>query len=81
MFSFLKSNKQGQEIKITLGNMTCTSCAVNVDLALEDLSGVNNSSTNFAKNLTTVHFDPAKVSRETILQTIRDLGYLARINS
>lgn len=59
---------------LKLSGLHCTSCAVNIDLALEDLPSVK-SSTNYAKSETTIEYDPAKVTLDEIHFTIRDLGY------
>ena len=53
----------------------CTSCAVNIDLTVEDIPGVKNSSTSYAKSESQVTFDPSKTDLESIKKTIHNLGY------
>ena len=48
---------------------------MNIDDALEELPGVEASKTSYARAMAEVTFDPAQVSRETIIQTIRGTGY------
>lgn len=55
--------------------MHCTSCAVNIDLELEELDGVEKSDTSYAKMKTVVVFDPDKVTLEKIVEVINLLEY------
>jgi copper chaperone CopZ len=60
-------------LKIT--GMHCTSCAMNIDFELEDLEGVKEVSTNYAKQVTTVTFDPNKIKLGKIIEVINNLEY------
>lgn len=60
-------------LKIT--GMHCTSCAMNIDFELEDLEGVKEASTNYAKQVTTVTFDPNKIKLGKIIEVINNLEY------
>lgn len=57
--------------------MHCSSCAITIDMDLEDLEGIKSSSTSYAKAETEVEFDPGKVSDNLILETIKKSGYTA----
>jgi Cu+-exporting ATPase len=58
-----------------IDGMHCTSCAMTIDMDLEDLDGVEESRTNYAKQVTEVKFDPDKVSKDKIIETIKKTGY------
>ena len=58
-----------------IDGMHCTSCAMTIDMDLEDLDGVEESTTNYAKQLTEVKFDTEKISAEKIIETIKKTGY------
>ena len=60
-------------LKIT--GMHCTSCAMSIDFELEDLEGVKESSTNYAKQQTVVTFDPNRVKLGKIIEVINKLEY------
>lgn len=80
MFNFFKTNNRPKTndqgpTTLKLSGLHCTSCAVNIDLALEDLQGVTNSKTNYAKSETQVNFDPEQVTLEVIKAEIKKLGY------
>jgi copper chaperone CopZ len=55
--------------------MHCTSCAVTIDLDLEELNGVKSSKTNYAKSITEVEYDPDLVSSDLLKATITKSGY------
>lgn len=57
--------------------MHCSSCAITIDMDLEDLEGIKSSSTSYAKQETEVEFEPDKVSDALILETIKKSGYTA----
>lgn len=67
--------------RLKLTGMHCTSCAVNIDLTLEDLPGVKSSKTNFQKSETTLDFDPDKISLALLTAEIKKLGYQISQNS
>lgn len=60
---------------LKIKDMHCTSCAISIDFALEDI-GVK-SKTNYAKAQTEVEFDPAKISEKQIIEAIEKIGYRA----
>lgn len=64
-----------QTATLKIIGMHCTSCAMNIDFELEDLVGVKESSTNYAKQETVVTYDPQTVSLEKITDTIKNLEY------
>lgn len=61
--------------KLKIEGMHCTSCAMCIDMDLEDLTGVCSCKTSYAKAETEVEYDSEKVSEEQILQTIKKSGY------
>lgn len=61
--------------------MHCTSCAFNIDGELEDIDGIKEASTNYAKAQTEVKFDPQKITPEKIINVIKKVGYTAVLPS
>lgn len=66
-----------KKIKIKISGMHCTACAMSIDMDLEDLPGVKNSNTSYAKQVTEVEFDEEKIKEEKILEVIKKLGFEA----
>ncbi len=59
----------------SIQGMHCASCAMSVDWALEDLDGVAEASTSYAKGHTQVAFDPTRVDESAIRAAIVGAGY------
>ena len=54
--------------------MTCASCAISVESILKSVPGVNNATVNFANQTSFVSYND-EVSRETLRDTVRSVGY------
>lgn len=59
--------------------MHCTSCAMNIDMELEDLSGIKEAKTSYAKQQLTVVYDAKKVTDEDIIKIVKQIGYTATV--
>ncbi|MEK7605441.1 MAG: heavy-metal-associated domain-containing protein [Patescibacteria group bacterium] len=68
-------------ITLKINGMHCTSCAFNIDGELEDMDGVKEASTNYAKQVTRVTFDEQKVSPDKFQMIISGLGYSASVEN
>ena len=64
---------------LRIKGMHCTSCGMSIDMDLEELPGVKEAKTSFARSTTEVVFDPARVNLDTIIGTIRESGYEAHL--
>ncbi len=58
-----------------ISGMHCTSCALNIDLDLEDLPGIKSAKTSYARQETEIEFDPLKLSPQNIITAINKTGY------
>jgi P-type Cu+ transporter len=74
-FSHKQKNNKNVQIIFKITGMHCTSCAMNIDLELEDQKGVVSSKTNYAKSETTVSYDPNIISKKLLITIISKLGY------
>ena len=63
--------------KLKIEGMHCTSCAMNIDFDLEDLDGVKEAKTSFAKQESVVTFDLDKLDMQKIIAVIGKTGYKA----
>lgn len=63
--------------KLKLEGMDCPSCAVDIDITLEDLPGIKNAQTSYPNSTITINYDSDVVSFETIQQEIKKLGFNA----
>lgn len=65
------------KIKLKIDNMHCTSCAMNIDFDLEDLTGVKSAKTNYAKQESEVEYDESEIELKDIINQIKKTGYTA----
>lgn len=63
--------------KFKIIGMHCTSCAMTIDMDLEELGGVKGARTSYASGETEVEFDPDRVTDNSILESIKKSGYSA----
>ncbi|MFA5134502.1 MAG: heavy metal-associated domain-containing protein [Patescibacteria group bacterium] len=75
---FTKKRPTGETVELKISGMHCSSCAMSIDGALEEIEGIHESSTSYAKQRTQVLFDPQRVSRSQIVKAISELGYSVR---
>ncbi|EKD87046.1 MAG: hypothetical protein ACD_37C00065G0006 [uncultured bacterium] len=66
-----------KKIKLQIDGMHCSSCAMSIDFDLEDLEGIKNAKTSYAKQITEVEFDEEKVTEKDITEQIKKTGYKA----
>jgi len=60
-------------VTLQLKGMHCTSCAWDIDGNLEDMDGIKEAKTNYAKQQTEVMFDPKKVTLEKMIAVIKGI--------
>ncbi len=71
----LSNQMEPVKVSLEITGMHCSSCAINIDFELEDLDGVKEAKTNYAKQRSEVTFFPDKVTCEQIIAVITRLGY------
>lgn len=63
--------------RFKIQGMHCTSCAMTIDWEIEDVEGVENVTTSYAKAVTSVTYDAAAVDESAILAAIKRAGFEA----
>lgn len=66
------------EIVLAVQGMHCASCGMLIDETLEDLPGVQASTTSVRAATTTVRIDPSDCTVDTLVAEIAALGYTAQ---
>ncbi|MDP4118268.1 MAG: copper ion binding protein, partial [Bacillota bacterium] len=64
---------QKERIKIT--GMSCSACANRIEKGLNGVDGVKKANVNFAVENATVEYDDSKVSKDKLIETVKNLGY------
>ncbi len=75
MFNLFKKKPSGEKITLKLSGLHCTSCSLNIDSDLEEVPGVISSNTSYAKQESTIIYDPTIVKPSKFSTVIEKLGY------
>lgn len=70
-----------KKIQLNIEGMHCDSCAIGIQMVLENTDGVKKSSVDYNKKIAEVEFDEDKVSVENFIKAISELGYKAMIKN
>ena len=73
--------KSRESITIPVSGMTCAACQARVQRALAKQPGVEDAAVNLMMRSASVTFDPAAVTPDDLVQTIRKTGYGAELAS
>jgi Cu+-exporting ATPase len=65
-------------VELTVGGMTCTSCAARIEKKLNRLDGVA-ATVNYATEKATVRYDPARFGTSDLVGVVEATGYTARV--
>lgn len=68
-----------KKIQLNIEGMHCDSCAIGIQMVLENTDGVKKSSVDYDKKLAEVEFDEDKVPVENLIKAISELGYKAAV--
>ncbi len=75
MFNWFKKKTLGTTITLKLSGLHCSSCSLNIDSEIEDLPGVIATSTSYAKQESTITYDPKLTGPAHFKPIIEKLGY------
>jgi len=66
------------ETTLKIEGMHCSSCAMNIDVEIEETEGVISSDTSYKNSKTTVKFDPKKIDKKKLIEIVERLDYQAK---
>ncbi len=75
-----ENTENEQILELDISGMHCAGCAAGIEGTLRNLDGILSVSVNFATSKGIFKFNPAKISKEQIIQKIKELGYDASLN-
>ena len=73
------ADPEGEVCTIPVSGMTCAACSGRVQRQLERTAGVTRANVNLMTGEATVGYDPAAVTPEHLVHTIRETGYGAEL--
>lgn len=74
-----KKDKKNVEQVVVTANMHCQSCANKITEALYKVKGVRKVNANAQTKVIKVDFRPDLVQKEAIIETIKNLGYVVKV--
>lgn len=73
--------KSVKSIDLPIIGMSCASCAAKIEKGLSAMNGITSASVNFATGKVRIDYDPTSVRIKDFVQTIKELGYSAGVES
>ena len=71
--------ENSRELIFKVEDITCSSCAADMEKILQEKEGISNAAVNFAEETVSVRYDPQKLDRKEVFFAVRKLGYKIRI--
>ena len=68
-------NMSNEKIILPISGMTCASCAMTIEKALNKTEGVVSSNVNIATEKATIEYDTDKVDQAGLVKAIENTGY------
>ncbi len=69
-----------EKIEVNISGMHCAGCAAGIEGTLRGVDGVVSASVNFATSKGVFEYIPEKISKDEIINKIKELGYDASID-
>lgn len=80
MFGDNSQNKQQETVEIEITGMTCDHCAIGIEKKFADKKGIVNQQVSYTEGKGTFVFDPYKISKDEIIDTINATSNYKVIN-
>jgi Cu+-exporting ATPase len=75
------AKKKSKKALLNIKRMHCASCALTIEKALKEHSGVKEANVNFASEKAYLTYDPNVTNKSALIKTIRDTGYDAALET
>jgi len=73
--------KKEKKVHLNIKRMHCASCALTIEKALKDHSGVKEANVNFASEKAYLTYNPNVTNKNELIKTVRDTGYDAALET
>ncbi|WP_297492938.1 heavy metal-associated domain-containing protein [Persephonella sp.] len=70
-----KTSGDTEKLELNISGMHCAGCVAGIEATLKATNGVISASVNLATSRGVFEYDPSKISKQDIIQRIKDLGY------
>ena len=73
--------KKYKEMKLLADDITCTSCAGDMEIILRETAGIVDAAVNYRDDTISVRYDPEIIERKKVYLAVRKLGTIKKILS
>jgi copper chaperone CopZ len=73
--------KKYREMKLLADDVTCTSCAEDMEKILRETRGIVDAEVNYNEDTISVRYDPEIIDRKKVYLAVRKLGSIKKILS
>jgi copper chaperone CopZ len=74
-------DKKYKEMKLLADDITCTSCAGDMEMILRETEGIVDAAVNYNEDTISVRYDPEIIARKKVYFAVRKLGTVKKILS
>jgi Cu+-exporting ATPase len=71
----MSENEEMRKTTLSIGGMTCASCAATIEMSLREVEGVSSANVNLASEKANVEYDPSRTDVGRLEKAITDSGY------
>lgn len=75
ILSVMTNNKNSERLELDILGMECINCAQSIDTYISKLDGIHKIDLNFSSETAIIDYNPDVISKDTIKNTIKKLGY------
>ncbi|MCB1149141.1 MAG: heavy metal translocating P-type ATPase, partial [Chlamydiia bacterium] len=75
----MSKQNEGKKERLSIGGMTCVSCARGIEGSLKGLEGVKEAHVHFASSRAEVLYDPEKIGSKDLVNAVYRSGYSAEV--
>jgi len=73
--------KTYKDMKLLADDITCISCAEDMEKILRETEGIVNATVNYNEDMISVRYDPEIIDRKKVYRAVRKLGTIKKILS
>lgn len=73
--------REYREMKLLADDITCTSCAEDMEKILRETEGIVEASVNYNEDTISIRYDPRIIDRKAVYIAVRKLGTVRKILS
>lgn len=68
-------SEKTEKVELNISGMHCAGCVAGIEATLKGTDGILTASVNLTTSRGVFEYDPSKISKEDIIQKIKELGY------